>query len=573
MENFQFSKVRYYCRPIRKPKRERTATALGFDSEADRDGNTFMYCLSDGSVYTPETLLAGLFTREHRGRNYVVYNLKYEQGAILKNLDEVSLNNLRNCGECQVEDYKYKVVGYKALRISRGKNSVIFWDMFSFFNMSLASAARQFTTLRKIDSDVELYTQDYIDSHWDDIVTYCRRDAEITAELFKVVLAMSGKLGIKPTTFYSIASIGYKYVRENTNYVTVKRFWDNHREVLEGACLAYTGGKFEVTTRGKGYYYEYDINSAYPYEIANLVDISDASVVHSIKYVTRAVYAFLKVDVWVTDVISHSLAYKRKGVNTFPVGRLRKWVTKEEYDYLVTLPGVNIKILKGYWLLVRRRRYPYRAVLKRLYEVKADAKVRGDKSLYFFTWKLTNSIYGKQIQLIDKGDYYEATTCWNPIYGAIITANVRLRVARLQNEYNSIYAVHTDSVLSTKELPLKVSLKIGEWSLTCQGLGIILGSGVYQVGDKVRFRGFPMRTPLFELLNKSPPIITIPDKRALSWREVVFHNWSTDLINRFEEIDKQLNINFDTKRQWDDAWQDGDDALERVIDSSPFIAF
>ena len=573
MDKFEFDKIVYRYRPIRKPQNTRHIKAIGFDSEADREGKTFMYCLSDGTILTPDNLLPSLFSRKYRGCHFVVYNLKYEQGAMLQKIESDLLEQLRKTGKTTWGQYRFTTIGYKCFRISSGKNAVTFWDMYSFFNMSLASAARQFTTIQKIDQDVTNYDQKYIHDNWDTIAEYCIRDAEITERLFQVVLQMAGKLGIVPTTFYSIATIGYKYVRENTNYVTVNRYWDNHRGILAAACASYTGGKFEVTTRGKGTFYEYDINSAYPYEIANLVDISNAIVIESRKMPSNAVYGFVYVRVWIPEPMSHSIALKRKGVNIFPIGRFTKWITKEEYEFLLRFPEIDMRVLKAYWLTVRRKRYPYRKIINSLYKIKAEAKITGDTELYHFTKILLNSIYGKFVQLIRKGDKIEASTCWNPIYGAIITANVRIRIAELQNEYQEICAVHTDSVLSTVKLPIKCSSSIGDWDLSVHGIGVIIGSGIYQVGDKIRFRGFPGKISLTDLLNKSPPIIAIPDTRAISWKEAVFHHWGTDLINRFQKIEKKVNINFDTKRLWDDTWKDGEDALNRVIDSEPRVIF
>jgi len=503
----------------------------------------------------------------------VVYNLKYEQGAILQNLPPECLEELRTKGKTEHGLYIYKVVGYKNLRISRGKNSVTFWDMWTFFNMSLASAARQFTNLQKIDQDTTLYTPEYIRDHLDDIKTYCIRDAVITAALFQVLKGMCAKLDISPTTFYSIATIGYKYARENTDYQTVNHFWKQHREVLEAACDAYSGGKFEVTTRGKGNFYEYDINSAYAYEIANLVNLSKVRVYHSNAYRPGAAYGFVKVDAWLPGDTAHPIAIKRGTVNIFPAGRLKKWVTKAEYEYLLTIPDAEITIKKGIWLYPRWRNRPYLTLIKRLYHVKAEAKAKKDKEMYHFSKILMNSLYGKFVQLIKRGDKIEASTCWHPIYGAIITANVRIRIARLQAAYPSIVAVHTDSVISRKKLPLPVSDELGDWSATVHGLGIIIGCGFYQIADKVRVRGFPFQTDIMDLLNKSPPLITIPDTRAITWRQVPVNHWDTGLVNRFIDFDKVLNINFDTKRVWSEQWKGGDDARERVLDSVPFIVF
>lgn len=573
MQGFNFNKVVYQCRPINKPKGVRNVEAIGFDSEASPDGNTFLYCFSDGQTATPSTLLLLLFSRRYRGKTFVVYNLKYEQGAILQALPDTIKESLRQTGTAVWNKYRVTVVGYKCIRISLGKNSVTFWDMYPFFNCSLKVAAREFTDLKKYDVDTKLFTPEYIKAHYSLIKDYCIRDAEITAELFKVVMAMSNKLGIHPTTFYSIATIAYKYFRENTNYVTAKRFWDSERDVLKAACNAYSGGKFEVVTKGKGHFYEYDINSAYPYEISNLVDITHAKVVYSNKYQPKAVYGFVKADIVIDDYVSHPIPFKSRGVNIFPVGRFTKWVTKEEYEYLCQLPYTSVTIKKGVWLFVCKKRYPYRAIVRRLYRLKAEAKAQGNTELYYFVKILLNAIYGKFVQLIPKDGKLVASTCWQPIYGAIITANVRIRLAQLQQQYPQIVAVHTDSVISTTELPLPVSDKLGDWSLACYGLGLILGSGIYQIGDKVKLRGFRSEIDLFGLCARSPPIITIPNERVFTWKMVVANHWDSNLINQFNYKPKELDVNFDTKRVWLGKWVDGDDTLTNTIASLPCIVF
>lgn len=573
MDDFNFSRLVYKYHPLKAPKAVREVEAIGFDSEADRNGRTFLYCLSTGDYFTPDNLLSGLFSRKYRGKHFVVYNLKYEQGAILKRLPSRSLDELRVEGKTTVGKYTYNVVGYKCLRISRGKNTVTFWDMYTFYHMSLASAARHFTRLRKLDLDVEAFTPEYIAQNFERIKQYCVQDAVITAELFRVLKGMCSRLGIKPTTFYSIATIGFKYARENTDYVTVKRLWDYDRDVLEAACQAYNGGKFEVTTRGRGHFYEYDINSAYPFEIANLVDISRAKVTREKSYQPRSTYGFVLVDCWLTEDETHPVAYRKGMINVYPCGHFEKWVTKAEYEYLRTLPGASVTIRKAVWLWARTKRRPYLAMIKKLYRVKAEAKVKGDQELYHFTKILMNSLYGKMVQLIKRKGVIEASTCWNPVYGAIITANTRLRVTELQRQYPQVVAVHTDSVISSEPLPLKTSAELGEWDLAVYGLGIIIGTGFYQIGDKVRVRGFPFQTSLFDLLNKSPPLVHIPDKRAVTWRQVAAFHWWHGLINRFQQADKVLNINFDTKRIWPVDWTDGDDALDRVIPSTPYLVF
>ncbi|GAJ00861.1 unnamed protein product, partial [marine sediment metagenome] len=222
------------------------------------------------------------------------------------------------------------------------------------------------------------------------------------------------------------------------------------------------------------------------------IDISKVRVVHSNKYKQGATYGFIHADIYLPGNEPHPVAYKRGYVNIYPSGHYKRWIGKAAYEYLINLPGAEIKIIKGIWLYPRYKRKPYYDLVHKLFAVKAAAKVSGDKELYYFTWKLTNSLYGKQIQLIRKGNIIEASTCWNPVYGAIITENTRIKVAKIQLEYPTSVAVFTDSVISTEELPIELSDELGGWSLKTYGLGVILGCGCYQIGDKVRFRGFPL---------------------------------------------------------------------------------
>ncbi|GAI03787.1 unnamed protein product, partial [marine sediment metagenome] len=210
-----------------------------------------------------------------------------------------------------------------------------------------------------------------------------------------------------------------------------------------------------------------------------------------------------------------------------------------------------------------------RAIVKRLYHYKAEAKRNGDEPFYLFVKQLLNSVYGKLVQLVPKEGKLVATTCWQPVYGAVITANTRIRISQVAQKYQSVVAVHTDSVISEKELPLDCGNDIGQWTLTVQGLGVILGCGCYQIEDKVRMRGFPFNGSLFELLNKSPPVIPMSSHRAYSWRLVSANGWPNKQINLFTDIVKDLNINFDTKRDWDGRWLDGNDVLSTRLYSMP----
>jgi len=440
--------------------------------------------------------------------------------------------------------------------------------MYNFYEGSLESNAQKYLGLGKIDPGTKVFTPEDVTERWADIGKYSVRDSTLVQGLAELIIRRFESFGIYPRKLYSTAYVSYQYFSTKCPYVTVRKYWQRFKPLLQASMDAYNGGKFEVTTKGLGYFYEYDINSAYPYEIANLIDISWARVEQSSKYQKSALYGFLYVEGKLPAFIHSPVAVKYNSVNVYPVGYLKKWITLSEYDYLIA-KGADLTILDAFWLKCEHREQPYRKEILRMAALKDRFKREG-KLLDYHTVKiLMNSLYGKMIQLTPEGEGWKASTCWNPIYGAVITANVRIRVSEMQALHAAVWAVHTDSVISTEPIPMRASGTLGAFAPTVEGYGVILGSGIYQIGDKVRFRGFSSRRDLLAFMGWAKPTIPLDEIRAHSWREVAFHNWSTSLINRFEAMPRELQINFDRKRVWLDDWKTFAEVPEHPVESLP----
>lgn len=563
--------IKYRCYPYnRKTHIEESISPFGLDTEAYTTGECFMLCTSEGDIWTPEQFPDCLFSRKYRGQHFVTYNLKYDSGAMVQRLNHASLVELQKNGKTVHGDFKYSVIGYKCLTIRKGKNSVHFWDMLNFYCLSLNEAAKTYLGEEKIDYDTKRFSKGMVQRDWDRIAAYCIRDAELVQRLSAVLIKRFERFGVYPRKLYSVAYVSYQYFRKKTPYVTVKRYWQKHREVLDYALRAYNGGKFEVTRKGPGYYYEYDIVSAYPYEISNLVDISWARVVRSTSYRRNAVYGFLKCHISIPGFQSSPVVVKRSGVNCYPVGDFERVITLAEYDYMIS-QGCDVEILDGYWLHIDNKQYPYRQEIQRLVKLKQEIKSSGDPLDYHVIKVFLNSLYGKMAQLINKGDYNEASSCWNPIYASIITSNCRIRMSALQAELESCVAVHTDSILTTRRIACERTDRLGSLSFEGEGKGIILGSGVYQVGEKTRFRGATLPLDLFDLVKENHKKVVLSNVRPYTWREVAHRHLDRDMINRFSEIPKELNITFDQKRIWIDDYNTFSESLERNVESVPLF--
>lgn len=530
-----------------------------------------MLATSLGDVWSYDQVPGCFFGRKYRNAQFVAYNLAYDEGAILQCLPRENLKELREKGVTKHDDYRWKIIPKKMLSISKGKNAVTFWDMYNFYHSSLDYNAQKYLDEQKAEIETKTFSREYVRDNWETISKYCVHDARLVQRLAEHIIGKFEAYGVYPKRLYSTAYVSYQHFKRATKYVTVRRFWEEDKRILGSAMAAYNGGKFEVTRKGVGYYYEYDIVSAYPNEIRNLVDISHARVVRSRSYRKYAVYGFLLVFCEIPSSCFSPTVIKRGQVNTYPVGKYKRWVTKQEYEYLLA-SGADITIIDGWWLHVDTKTFPYREEIDRLVRLKQQYK-HGDPLDYHTVKILLNSLYGKFVQLIDKGQgRYRASACWNPIYGAVITANVRIRISNLQTVYPSIAAVHTDSVISDKPLPFAKDGALGDLVFECEGDGLILGSGIYQIGDKVRFRGFPLSISLFDLLATNSNKVSLDVTRAYSWREVIFHNWPDDMINRFETAIRQVAVNFDQKRLWLNDWERWTDVEHRSVESVPLIA-
>lgn len=585
--------IRYLCpKVVKPPTKGKPLQVIGLDTEADRNGNPFMIATSLGDIFHPHEFPHCFFTRKYRGSKFVAYNLSYDESALIKTLPMELINELWIEGKAHYGKYTITVIPKKLLSVSDGKNAIHIYDMLNFYGGSLDKNARLYLQESKRDVNPQYFYPPIIQRYWHLIGKYCIHDAVLVKRLADHIIGMFEQLGITPKKLYSTAYVSYQYFRQKCTYVTVKRYWEKYREVLDYAMQSYNGGKFEVTYKGTGKMYEYDIVSAYPYEISRLLDISYARVEHDNRYRKGETYGFYKVRMKIPQSLPSPVAVKFGTVNVYPVGEIQKVITKGEYEYLIN-HGADITIESAYHLYCDKKRYPYRNEINHIMELKREAKRTGNALQYHTVKILMNSLYGKFVQLIYDGEKWKAGANWNPIYGSIITANCRLRIADLQRQYDSVIAVHTDSVISLEPLPYGENGGLGDLIYETEGNGILLGSGIYQIGDKIKFRGFNLRkvgqsgykgngnqkredciefsNDLTELFKHDRDRVKIFDQRPLSWREVAFHGWSRDLINCFTELPKDVNVQFDKKRIWVDDYKTFSEIPLRNVISIPHI--
>lgn len=549
----QFDRIRYKFPRVGKHAKAIT-TFLGLDSEAYTTGEPFMICDSQSHVYDPKSMPGKLFLNRTKDLHYGVYNLKYDSGAILYHMPEDNKRELSLKTKTRWGDFAVSYIPHKYLAFRTDGVKVCIWDIAQYYKSSLDNAAQTYLGESKLDISTKKFTRPYVKQHWEEIADYCIRDATLTARLMEYLIEKLSEFGIRTTALYSAASLSFRYFCDRAPFVSSWRFWTLHREVLEFACDAYQGGKFEVTSRGSFTGYEYDITSAYPYEISNLVDIRFCKVEHSREVIPEASYGFLRIRVENPDGLHVPCGPMRGKVRVYPAGGYFQTVTLAEYQYLCEI-GLDIEVFDAWWLIPPAKSRPYRRVVAELFDLKAQYK-GVDKMLYSVSKLMLNSWYGKTVQMIEQWDgHIDAGTSWNPIYGAVITANTRIKMTRLQQSLgDGCLAVHTDSVLTTQPLgPEYLGGGIGGLEYVTDGPGVIVGCGQYEVGKAHAFKGFePRQGETWRSLleeNKGRSVLKYPQLRVMSWVHALSTN-KPEKINYFDEYDKEIDLNADVKRIW-----------------------
>ena len=487
---------------------------------------------------------------------------------------------------CQWEDITIEYIPHKCLTFKSGKNRIKIWDIAQYYCTSLDTASKKYLGKCKVDIETKRFTSEIIKKRFDEIKKYCIQDAVLCAELSMYLLKKLNEFGIKCTGLYSSAYLSGQYFSDKGKVVSSWQFWQLEPELLQYALDSYEGGKFEITSRGKFYGYEYDIVSAYPYEISNLIDISLCSVKKSREYQRKADYGFLRCHIDNSQGACIPCGIMRGGVRVYPSGVFYLTITKQEYDYLQEI-NVPCEILSGYWIFTSAKKfYPYKKVVDTLFKLKSEYKKKGDLLLTMLAKIMLNGFYGKLLAMtliierpgpgeIEDNKYYLAGRLWNVIYGSVITANTRIKVCRMQNRFkDKCIAVHTDSVILTCKLPEnEIKNEIGEFNFDCEGAGVLLACGQYEIGEKSAYKGFiPIHDDNWKSIlekNLAKSIIDYPYLKVESWLEAMAKGHFKK-INYFSDETKKINLNADIKRLWKKTIR-ARDLLDNLEQSLPII--
>lgn len=561
----------------------------------------------DGTIKTREfpKSFAGVFSflASKPRPTYVCYNMDFDTRAIVhpnflpfRVVEEVGL-----FGRAEHRGMRFQFIPGKFLEVRGpgvGRNGFMLNDLAQFYGMSLAAASAKYLPgNEKLPFPKSWYNQ--MDKCLTDhrrarTMAYAIQDVRSTEGLKDILLNSLAALGIKTKRLSSCASLA----RARHGHILERvRAPDYINKIFE---RGFFGGRIECNRLGvvKGVKL-YDINSAYPSEIAKLKDPTKGEHVESSNGSRRKRspdYGLYLVESSIPrGEVFGPLAMRSHGKVFYPVGSIRTWAC---------LPGIEalrearfpFKILKAYEIfdcpkepilpdieeLYKARKHPdgsptdAQLAIKLL--INSDYGLTAEATNYLAEDPTGGRLAGSH-SVTSRSRYGKLT---NFVLASQITEAVRMRLWKEARRMgNDVHFMATDGLLvrDTRSLPCGPGL--GEWGLkgtfesaTILGCGryLLRGKSGAPVGHDEEFhlRGFPVRRELFDKLarckRKRAYIKTLD---TLSLRE-----WASDLLadslNVLAPSSKRLEVN-DEKRYWLKTFPAVKDYFTGTVESKPFI--
>lgn len=549
---------------------EKPRNIIAIDTETD-NGDIFLIADSNGDYLDhPDITFENVakFLLKHEGNWIFCYNLGYDAECILKLLPESILKSYKWKKELRFSHLGYKIhyIDRKKLTISKGHHSVNCYDIAQYYeNRPLPQAYSenikkpldpQYLTIKE---NRGVFSKHYYSRHKNEVRNYCISDCILTKELAENwVKTFHDTFGFYPANWISSGYLAEKVLINNG--ISVPTFNETPYEVQELARQSFYGGRFELIQRGFiGECYLYDINSAYPFALTTLPDITNGKWIRSEKINPKSKLGFFAISVDVDDnvKIAPFPFRKKNGTICYPCGRFKTFVTLDEISMIRQDPKIKYRILESYQFIPNKNcNYPFKKFIEKQYDRRMKLRKQNNQ-LERAIKIILNSIYGKTAQKTNR----TMGNLFNPVIASYITGFARSQLYRFVKENNldnETVAFATDSIAVRKKIPNLHSEKLGEMKLDKEGNDVIfLSNGFYRFNEVWKRRGVGFdHEKKQEIEHETTRIdkdgnlyILVKTTRTTHIKSGILYNRLKD-VGKIESYEKKINLNSDKKRFW-----------------------
>jgi hypothetical protein len=491
------------------------------------------------------------------------YNLSYDASVILKLLGKsiLSTYKTKRAFRFKYKKYRFFFLPKKTLRISKGHHSWVFFDITQFYNFKPLQKAYQENigelpaNYLKMKSNRNQFSPNYYRDNRKQVRQYCIIDCKLTKELSQYWINIFGDaFGFYPQRWISSGYLAEKVLINHG--VKIPFFKELPYDLQEFAWNSYFGGRFEIIQRGFiGKAWIYDINSAYPYALSKIPDITKGNWVYGMQEIDdTALLGFFKIYVKYDNCeYLPAFAFKRITLHNdlivYPSGKFVTYVTLEE---LKNVDPKNYEVLDSWQYFDDNPTYPFSDFINAHYDKRMKLKAENNP-MQLPIKIILNSIYGKLGQKVNR----RIGNLFNPVIFAYITGYARSQLFSFVKDNNlekDVVSFATDSVCLTKSVDID-SKKLGSFSLEKHGSDVyVLQNGFYRVNGLWKQRG------IGKLGKKEIEHIDTIERDGKLYMKFVVNRTkqlaSAIIQNKIDEIGqiktetREVNLNGDNKRFW-----------------------
>ncbi|MEO9277921.1 MAG: DNA polymerase [Nitrososphaera sp.] len=544
---------------------------IAVDTETD-DGNIFLIAVSDGNYLDHPDITfqkVAKFLLKYEGNLIFFYNLGYDAECILKLLPEHILKSYKWKRELKFsyQGYKIHYIDRKKLTISKGHHSVNCYDIAQYYDNKPLLDAYSENIRKSLDPQYlsmkekrDIFSLYYYSRHKNEVRKYCISDCILTQELAENWIRIFHETyGFYPANWISSGYLAEKVLINNG--INIPLFHEIPYEVQDIARSAFCGGRFELIQRGYiGYCCLYDINSAYPYALSTLPDITNGKWITSKKINSKSKLGFFHIlaDVSNTVKICPFPFRKKNGTICYPCGKFQTYVTLDELKAVENDPRIKYTIIES-WQFIPNKNcgYPFKNFIEDQYY--SRMKLKSEKNPLERAIKIIlNSIYGKTVQT---KPHNTMGNLFNQVIGSYITGFARAELYKFVRKYNlenDVVAFATDSIAVRKKIPNLHSEKLGEMKLDKEGHDVIfLSNGFYRFNGVWKKRGIGYdNEKRQEIEHEDTKVdkdgnlyIKVKTTRNTHIKSGILFNMLKK-VGKIEIYEKKINLNSDKKRFW-----------------------
>jgi len=605
---------------------------MAFDSET-QEGYTRLIADSNGRKIALSNLKDYLEFLSHKPYRDSVnwwYNLSYDQNSLLKFLDRDQRKEMIIRNQIDVEGFRISIIPNKELQIStlvkdeynkdgskKIARSIFFYDLAQFYDFKPLKILAKLVNMEKVEvediQNIDWMKYQIDDSYHQLINDRCVIDSEITKLLADKLTKEINKVVIV-NKYKSKATIARQYVLENLK----KKLDLPDYGLLQASLDCFHAGHIETMSMGSfKNVYNADINSAYPYAMSQLPS-TEGIYLRNRNYESDTIYSYYKIIIDYHNDFSSPLWFSKGSNNYHANGLFNTWVTKPEYEYLIST-DFNPIIEKAYHLKKTSQTIkPFENLIHDLYERRMQAKREKDP-IEKVIKVILNSMYGVTIntvlkyeeseddtdiwivnaynEIVNYEKTFKATNMYNPLFATQITALTRMKIFNdFKKYFKHIKAISTDGIYLTKKPhSIKVTDGLGNYSLDKINKYILLGSGRYFSLDKddnvesshSRFRGVSLPpTQMYGAMdinrdkknievNKTKVIKLKESQKNSNYYNLTFASFplqqynQKDLFNTFQITQKKINF-YEQRRMWFGEFETIQDIFDTQLMSRPF---